>query len=131
MKYRAGWAVVICLGIILGFLTLGRWPSYDHYTPVAVTEWTLYGFAIVAGITVALFAEEGSAGLVGVLIMVVIAVCVPVGATAVTASVLGTTDLVDIALYSAIQRAFTRSISLIVFTTAGLVLGVVATLRVR
>ncbi len=130
MRYGTGWVVVFCLGIILGFLTLGRWPPYYQYTPIAVTEWALHCFAVLAGIAAALFAEEGPAGLISVAVMVVLAVSIPVIATAVTASMLGITDLVDIALYSAIQRALTRSISLFVFTTVGLALGIVVRPRI-
>lgn len=117
--------LVLALGSSLGFLTLSSWPAYRDYALWDPGNAGLYGAALLVGALLALGFRElswalAAAGAVGLL-----AVLVPVGASAVTSHLLGTTSLLDVIMFAAIRQAIFRWLSLLVFSLFGLVLGLI------
>ncbi len=125
-----GWAVVVAAGLVLGFLVISQWPPYHHHTPMVVPGWALTVFALLLGGLPAYLFEHASAGLCAEMVLIVVAVAVPVAASVATSFMLGTTALLDVILYSAIQRALGQSISLFVLVISGFALGLVIRLRI-
>ncbi|MFO8060299.1 MAG: hypothetical protein R6U70_06555 [Bacillota bacterium] len=126
-----GWLAVIFIGVILGFLTMTRWSPYDDYAPVAVDEWVLAAACVLGGAIVVLLFEEGPQHAVAAGVLLVSAVFFPVVATIITSHLLGTTAVLDIIIYAALQRGLGRAIQLFVCIVLGVALGMFARMRVR
>lgn len=126
-----GWVVVIFVGVILGFLTMAQWPPYDDYVPLAVGEWAVVVAAVVGGAVVVLLFEEGPYHVTGAGALLLLAIFFPVLAAVITSYLLGTTAMMDIVIYAALQRGLGRAIQLFVCVIAGVAVGMFARMSVR
>jgi len=120
--------VVISAGLLLGFLVISQWPPYDLHTPMVVPGWVLNVSVLLMGGLHAHLFEHASTALGAEVVMVVVGVAVPVVASVSTSYLLGTTALMGVILYSAIQRALGQSVVLFVMAISGLALGMLTKL---
>lgn len=126
-----GWLVIVFVGVILGFLTMTQWTPYNDYVPVALSEWVLVAGSLLGGVIVVLLFEEGPNHVVGAGTLLFLAIFFPVMAAVITAYLLGTTGMMDVIVYVALQRGLGRGIQLFIFLFAGVAVGMFVRMRVR
>jgi len=120
------WGIVAAGGLLLGFLVVSQWAPYDLHTPMVVPGWVLTLGSLIMGAILAFLFEQATTSLASVMVLIVVTVSVPVTASVVTSHLLGTTELLDVIIYSSIQRAIGQSVMLFVMLIAGLGLGMLA-----
>ncbi len=125
------WCTIFFGGLVLGFFTLSQWPPYSGYFPLDLDGWVLMVVAAVVGALPALIFARASVGLAGGIVLVLVACGVPVAASVVTSYLLGTTDLLDVILYSSIQRAIGQAVALFVFVIVGFAMGMTIEARIH
>ncbi len=118
-------------GLVLGVVTLSQWAPYDDYALIQTDGWLLVASSMIIGTLPPLIFEKMAESLVADISLVIFASAVPVIATVITSHLLGTVELLDVILYSSVQRALGQSVALFVFTFVGFAAGIIIGSRTR